>query len=109
MSEFTMTHIVIQPDHLFFSCSEQEAVIISHLSPGTLRYLRSIGLVEGEVIDGQRRYQEADILQLRRIRRLHEDLGINLAGVEVIMRLLAQLDSVQRELEQERKRKSHEY
>ena len=109
MNEFTMTHIVIQPDHLCFTCSEQEAAIISRLSLGSLRYLRSLGLVEGEVIDGQRRYNEADILQLRRIRRLHEDLGINMAGVEVIMRLLAQLDSVQQELEQERKGKSYEH
>lgn len=109
MDEYTVTHIVIQPDCSFLSYSEQEAAAISHVSLGTLRHIRSLGLIEGEVVDGRRRYRETDIFQLRRIRRLQQELGINLAGVEVIMRLLARLDTVQHELEQERKRKSHEY
>jgi MerR family transcriptional regulator/heat shock protein HspR len=102
MNEYTVTHIVIQPDRSSLLYSERETSVISHLSLGALRHLRTVGLIEGEVVDGQRRYHEADIIQLRRIRRLHQDLGINLAGVEVIMHLLARLDSVHNELEQGR-------
>ena len=45
------------------------------------------------------RYREEDIAQLRRIRRLHSDLGVNLAGIEVILRLSVRLEALQRELE----------
>jgi MerR family transcriptional regulator/heat shock protein HspR len=48
------------------------------------------------------RYNEEEVTQLRMIRRLQRDLGINLAGVEVILRLLKRLDAVHQELEQER-------
>ena len=41
---------------------------------------------------------DEDIAQLRRIRRLHHDLGVNLAGIEVILRLTARLAALQREL-----------
>jgi len=40
---------------------------------------------------------------LRRARRLHEEMGINLEGVEVILRLYARLNALQRELEQFRR------
>ncbi|MBX6771047.1 MAG: MerR family transcriptional regulator [Chloroflexi bacterium] len=36
-------------------------------------------------------FGEAEISQLRRIRRLQEDLGINLAGLEVVLRLLDEI------------------
>jgi len=38
-----------------------------------------------------RYYTAAQVALLRRIRRLHEELGVNLAGIEVILRLLARL------------------
>lgn len=47
-------------------------------------------------------YSEEEVTQLRRIRRLQHDLGVNLAGVEVILRLLKRLEGLQQELEQER-------
>jgi MerR family transcriptional regulator/heat shock protein HspR len=52
------------------------------------------------------RYSEEEIRQLRRIRRLQDDLGVNLAGVEVILHLLKLLDAVQQKLEQERNQTS---
>jgi DNA-binding transcriptional MerR regulator len=65
-----------------------------------LRRLQAEGLVEGVTISGEeRRYREEDIAQLRRIRRLHSDLGVNLAGIEIILRLSARLEALQRELE----------
>ncbi len=70
-----------------------------------IQRLRTAGLVEGfEVIGGERRYSQEEIELLRRIRRLRRDLGVNLAGVEVILRLSARLEALQRELEQYKRR-----
>jgi len=70
-----------------------------------IQRLRTAGLVEGfEVIEGERRYSQEEIELLRRIRRLRRDLGVNLAGVEVILRLSARLEALQRELEQYKSR-----
>jgi MerR family transcriptional regulator/heat shock protein HspR len=63
-----------------------------------------LGLIEGEEASGELRYSEEEVLQLRRIRRLQRDLGVNLAGVEVILLLLKRLEAARQELEQERKR-----
>lgn len=55
----------------------------------TLRYYERAGLLTPSRSQGKRRlYSQADIERLKRIKRLTEDLGINLAGVEVILRLV---------------------
>lgn len=55
----------------------------------TLRYYERAGLLRPSRSQGKRRlYSQADIERLKRIKRLTEDLGINLAGVEVILRLM---------------------
>lgn len=55
----------------------------------TLRYYERAGLVAPSRSEGKRRlYSQAEIERLKRIKRLTEDLGINLAGVEVILRLM---------------------
>jgi MerR family transcriptional regulator/heat shock protein HspR len=46
-----------------------------------------------------RYYSDADIQQVRFIKRLIDDLGVNLAGVEVILHMRQQLLDAQRELE----------
>jgi MerR family transcriptional regulator/heat shock protein HspR len=46
-----------------------------------------------------RYYSDADIQQVRFIKRLIDDLGVNLAGVEVILHMRQQLLEAQRELE----------
>jgi MerR family transcriptional regulator/heat shock protein HspR len=79
--------------------SERDTAHASHLSVSTIRRLRTLGLVEGKHLGGERCYSGEEIAQLRRIRRLHHDLGINLAGVEVILRLLKRLEALQRERE----------
>ncbi|MSQ23532.1 MAG: MerR family transcriptional regulator [Chloroflexi bacterium] len=54
----------------------------------TLRSYERQGLVTPSRTKGRiRLYSPADIQQARLIRRLIEDLGVNLAGVEVILRL----------------------
>ena len=71
----------------------------------TLRYYERAGLLAPSRSRGNiRLYSQADIGRLRQIRRLTEELGLNLAVVEVILRMserLARLDAEVRLLQQE--------
>src|SRR5437016_14651579 len=63
----------------------------------TLRYYERAGLVEPARSKGRiRLYSLHDLERVRQIRRLTDEMGVNLAGVEVIMRLTDHI----RELEQ---------
>ena len=66
----------------------------------TLRYYEKIGIVEPYRSRGNiRLYSERDIALLQRVRSLVEDLGINLAGVEIILRMAQRMGELQNELE----------
>ena len=65
----------------------------------TLRYYERIGVIEPSRSQGNiRLYSERDILLLRRVKTLMEDLGINLAAVEVILRMSQHLAELQRQV-----------
>jgi len=54
----------------------------------SLRHYERLGLVRPSRSRGrQRLYSAADVARLRHIQRLVNDLGVNLAGAEVIMRM----------------------
>lgn len=64
------------------------------MHPQTLRIYEAKGLVTPKRTPGNTRlYSEADLERLRLIQRLTTELGLNLAGVEIVMRLQ---DEVQR-------------
>ena len=66
----------------------------------TLRYYERIGLVEPKRSQGNiRLYSDRDIDLLRRVKTLVEDMGVNLAGVEVILRLMQRMGEMQEEME----------
>ncbi len=66
----------------------------------TLRYYERLGLVEPARTRGnQRVFSRRDIERVQRIRGLMDDLGVNLAGVEVVMRLLERLSTAEHEIE----------
>jgi len=71
----------------------------------TLRYYERIGIIEPSRSQGNiRLYSERDVALLRRIKTLMDDLGVNLAGVEVILRMsqrMAELQGHVKELESE--------
>jgi len=59
----------------------------------TLRYYEKVGIVAPSRSQGNiRLYSDQDIALLKRVRTLMEDLGVNLAGVEVILRLAHQVN-----------------
>ncbi len=64
----------------------------------TLRtYEREGLLVPARSAGRQRLYSQADIERLLIIRRLIDELGVNLAGADIILRLRQQLDELQEE------------
>lgn len=66
----------------------------------TLRYYERLGVVKPYRSGGNiRYYSEADIERLRHIKVLMDDMGINVAGVEVIMRLSEKVADLQRKVE----------
>ena len=66
------------------------------MHPQTLRLYERKGLIEPSRSSGQTRlYSQRDIDHLREIRRLTQELGVNLAGVEEIIRLRRELDKLQ--------------
>jgi len=101
MDEQQYTRIILQGSRSITYYSERETAEYCQMEVQMLRRLQSVGLIQGIEISGEeRRYSDQDITQLRRIRRLHRDLGINLAGIEIILRLSARLEALQRELGQ---------
>lgn len=66
----------------------------------TLRYYEKIGVIEPSRSSGKiRLYSQKDMDQLRRVKTLIEDLGVNLAGAEVIMRMAQQMNELQKHVE----------
>jgi len=109
MDDQHVMRIVLQQDHTSLLYSEPETAAVCHLDIGAIRHLHALGLIEGVEADGEQRYSEEEVIQLRRIRRLQHDLGVNLAGVEVIQHLLKRLKIVCQELEQERNRTKRDH
>lgn len=67
----------------------------------TLRYYEKIGIIEPSRSPGNiRLYSERDIALLRRVKTLMDDLGVNLAGVEVIMRMSQRMAELQDQVKQ---------
>ena len=67
----------------------------------TLRYYERVGIIEPRRSRGNiRLYSDQDIALLKRVKALVDDMGINLPGVEVILRMMQHLGELQNELEQ---------
>ena len=70
------------------------------MHPQTLRIYEAKGLVRPKRTPGNTRlYSDADLERLRLIQRLTTELGLNLAGVERVLELEAQLERASRRLE----------
>ena len=67
----------------------------------TLRYYERAGLVEPARSKGRiRLYSLHDLERVRQIRRLTDEMGVNLAGVEVIMRLTDRIRELEDNVEE---------
>ncbi len=67
----------------------------------TLRYYERAGLIEPSRSGGNRRfYSERDLERLRRIKTLMDDMGMNLAGAEVVLRLTDTIRELEHRIQQ---------
>tara|TARA_B100001013_G_C24518328_1_gene405898 strand:- start:96 stop:422 length:327 start_codon:yes stop_codon:yes gene_type:complete len=70
----------------------------------TLRYYERLGLVQPYRTGGnQRVYSRRDVDRVLRIRNLMDDLGVNLAGVEVVIGLLDRIQKNEKEVQRLKK------
>lgn len=71
--------------------------------PQTLRYYERVGLIKPHRSRGNRRlYSPRDVDLVRAIVRLVDDLGVNLAGVEVIFYMKQRMEEKQAEMDEAR-------
>ena len=71
--------------------------------PQTLRYYERMGLIRPHRSEGNRRlFSPSDIEHLRTISRLIDELGVNLAGVEVIFNMRRRIREMQDEMDRMR-------
>jgi MerR family transcriptional regulator/heat shock protein HspR len=105
----TTTRITVSQDRGVFMISV--AAELAEMHPQTLRMYEARGLIEPQrSAKGTRLYSQADVEKLRRIQEMTNELGLNLAGVERVLELEAQLERTTRRLEQleERSRRMRE-
>lgn len=70
--------------------------------PQTLRQYERLGLVVPARVGAKNRlYSESDIRRVRRIQHLTQDMGVNLAGVELILRLLDDMEEIRADLDKQ--------
>ena len=70
------------------------------IHPQTLRLYEREGLLKPSRSEGNTRlYTDADLERLELILALTRDLGVNLAGVEIILNMREKMDAMQREFE----------
>lgn len=80
------------------------AAQLTGLHPQTVRFYEKVGLVRPSRINNKNRvYSESDIERLLQIRRFTQELGVNLAGVEVILDLLEKMDRMHQEMDELRR------
>jgi len=67
---------------------------VKPLHAQTLRMYEREGLVKPKRVGRNRLYSDRDIGRLRQIQHLTQDRGVNLAGVEIILELMEQIESL---------------
>jgi DNA-binding transcriptional MerR regulator len=78
----------------------EELAAAARLHPDLIETLVSFGLLEPVARDGPRLLFDASaVLRLRAIQRLRQDLGVNLAGIGVILDLTERLRRLEQELD----------
>ncbi len=93
----TTARIEVSSDRGVFMISV--AAELAEMHPQTLRMYEARGLIEPKRSPkGTRLYSYQDVDRLRRIQAMTAELGMNLAGVERVLELEQQLESMQRKV-----------
>ena len=71
-----------------------------NVHPQTLRFYEKKGLVRPSRTEGQTRmYSVEDVEEIARLLRLTRDLGVNLAGVEIVLKMRRRMLDMQKQIE----------
>jgi MerR family transcriptional regulator/heat shock protein HspR len=98
-SSSTVTRVEVEADRGVFMISV--AAELASMHPQTLRMYEARGLIEpNRSAKGTRLYSHRDVERLRRIQAMTADLGLNLAGVERVLELEAQLAEMHTRIEE---------
>ncbi len=90
--------MVMESDEPVYVISIAAQILDTH--PQTLRYYERAGLIQPSRSPGNiRLYSQENIERLQLIQRLVEDLGVNLAGVEVILNMRAQMRQMEEQMQ----------
>ena len=86
-------------EHRLFMISVVSEMLGIH--PQTLRLYEREGFIKPKRSVGNTRlYSEEDVEKLEMVLRLTRELGVNLAGVEVILSMREKMEQMQREMEE---------
>ena len=70
------------------------------IHPQTLRVYEREGLLHPQRVSGARLYSHEDLERIRMILNLTKELGVNRAGVDIILRMRRKFKAMQREMEE---------
>jgi len=77
---------------------------ILNIHPQTLRQYEREGLIKPSRTEGRMRlYSQRNIDELKLILSLVRDLGVNLAGVEIVLQLKKEIENLQKEIDKVKK------
>ena len=95
----TVTRIEVETNRGVFMISV--AAQLANLHPQTLRMYEARGLIEPQRSSkGTRLYSQDDVEKLRRIQEMTAELGLNLAGVERVLRLEEEIEGMHAHIEE---------
>jgi len=94
-----VTRVQVASDRGVFMISV--AAQLANMHPQTLRMYEARGLIEPQRSPkGTRLYSQEDVDKLRRIQEMTADLGLNLAGVERVLRMEEEIESMHARIEE---------
>ena len=98
-SRRSVTRVEFSDDRGVFMISV--AAELANMHPQTLRVYEARGLIEPQRSPkGTRLYSQEDVQRLRRIQEMTAELGLNLAGVERVLDLEAEIEDMHARIEQ---------
>ena len=71
---------------------------MADIHPALAERLMTLGLIDPVETTPEPFFEEATVLRVRRILRLHHDLGVNWVGIGVVLDLLAKIEELEREI-----------
>ncbi len=90
---------MVTREHRLFMISVVSEMLGIH--PQTLRLYEREGFIKPKRSGGNTRlYSEEDVEKLEMILRLTRELGVNLAGVEVVLSMREKIEQMQREMQE---------